>query len=452
MYEKEGVKMALGGGTWIAQNKVLPGAYINFVSVASASASLSDRGVVTMPLALDWGVEGEVFEVTNEDFSKNSMKFFGYDYSDDSLKGLRDLFRNAQTLFAYRLNGGGTKASNTYATALYGGERGNAIKIGIKKNVDNQELWDVTTYMGTVAVDVQTVNSALELVTNHYVAFKEEAELVEVAGAALSGGTNKEVTVSEYQAYLDAIESYTFNTMGVVTTEKTVKALFASFVRRLRDEVGKKFQLVLYDYPEADYMGVISVENQCMDGATMGREPEYPNEAAAVYWVTGAQAGCKVNASCQNKAYDGEYTIGVSYTQTELAQAIKAGKFIFHSVNGTVRVLDDINTMVTTSDTEGDIFKDNQTIRVIDQLANDDANIFATKYLGTVPNDKAGRMSLWSDLVKIRQELMKLRAIEDFADSDVVVDQGETKKSVVVTGSITVVNAMSKLYMTTTIG
>ena len=69
--------MALGGGTFTSQNKELPGAYINFVSAASASAALSDRGIATMPLELDWGVEGEVFEVTNEDFQKNSLKLFG---------------------------------------------------------------------------------------------------------------------------------------------------------------------------------------------------------------------------------------------------------------------------------------------------------------------------------------------------------------------------------------
>ena len=46
--------MALGGGIYVAQNKVLPGAYINFISKAVATASLSDRGIVTMPLELDW--------------------------------------------------------------------------------------------------------------------------------------------------------------------------------------------------------------------------------------------------------------------------------------------------------------------------------------------------------------------------------------------------------------
>ena len=56
--------MALGGGVFLTQNKVLPGSYINFVSAARASATLSDRGVVALPIALDWGKEGEVFTIT----------------------------------------------------------------------------------------------------------------------------------------------------------------------------------------------------------------------------------------------------------------------------------------------------------------------------------------------------------------------------------------------------
>ena len=129
--------MALGGGTFVAQNKVLPGAYINFVSLAAASATLSDRGIATMPLELDWGVEGAVFEVTNADFQKNSMKIFGYSFDHEKMKGLRDLFMNITTLYAYRLNGGGNKATNTYATAKFGGVRGNDLKIVIQKNVDD---------------------------------------------------------------------------------------------------------------------------------------------------------------------------------------------------------------------------------------------------------------------------------------------------------------------------
>lgn len=434
--------MALGGGGFTAQNKVLPGAYVNFVSAASASAELSDRGIATMPLELDWGIEGEVFTVTNEDFQKNSQKIFGYAFDNDKMKGLRDLFIGVKTLHAYRLNGGGVKASNTFATALYSGIRGNDLKIVVQVNPDNVEKFDVITYLGTNKVDTQTVTSATELVANDYVTFKSAAILAVTASTPLIGGTNGTVDGTSYQAYADKVESYTYNIMGIVTTDDTVKSLFTAFTKRLRDEMGIKFQLVIYN-KAADYMGVINVKNKTTDVDW--------SEASLVYWVTGVESACAVNKSCQNKKYDGSFTVDTDYTQSELQTAIKAGEFVLHKVNTDVRVLEDVNSMVTTSDTEGDIFKDNQTIRVIDQLGNDDATLFNTKYLGVVPNNASGRTSLWSDLVKIRQVLQDLGAIENFADSDVSIAQGDTKKSVVVASGITVVNAMGKLYMTVTV-
>lgn len=434
--------MSLGGGSFISQNKVLPGAYINFVSAASASATLSDRGVVTMPLELDWGVEGEIFEVGVDDFQKNSMKYFGYPYTHDKMKGLRDLFKYAKTLYAYKLNSGGTKASCDFATAKYPGSRGNALKIVIQANVDDPSMFDCYTYMDNVAVDLQTVSAAANLVDNDYVEFKKNASLLITASTPLTGGATGTVPGQAYQSYFDKIESYRFNTMGVVTTENTVKGLAASFVKRMRDDVGVKFQLVLYDYKSADYMGVISVKNEAIGS---------DSKADLVYWVTGAQAGCAVNKSLQNKQYDGEYSMNVDFNQSELVKAIQAGEFTFHNVNGISRVLDDINTKVSVSDTEGDVFKDNQTVRVIDQIGNDIAVLFANKYLGAVPNDATGRVSLWSDIVKHHKDLQSIRAIEDFEDSDVVVSPGDTKKAVAVQDAVTVVNAMSKLYMTTVI-
>ena len=53
--------------------------------------------------------------------------------------------------------------------------------------------------------------------------------------------------------------------------------------------------------------------------------------------------------------------------------------------------------------------------------------------------------------MKIRQKLQEMRAIENFSDSDVTVEQGSGKKSVVVNGKITVVNAMAQLYMSITV-
>lgn len=432
--------MALGGGTFLVQNKVLPGAYINFVSLANATATLSDRGFCTMPLDLDWGVEGEVFEVTAGDFQKNSMKIFAHAYMDEEMKGLRDLFLNAQVFFAYRLNTGGTRAENAYAKAKYNGTRGNDLRIIIQANVDDPALYDVFTYMGIDRLDEQTVSSMADLEDNDFVIWKRSASLALTASMPLSGGTNGSITGMSYQNYLDKIESYAFNTMGVVTTEGVIKTLFASFCKRMRDEVGKKFQLVLYDYKKADYMGTISLKNKVLDDGW--------SDASGVFWVTGASCGCPVNKSLQNRKYNGEFTFFIDYTQRELEKAILSGEWTIHSVNGDPRVLDDINTMVTTTDTEGDVFKDNQTIRVIDQIGNDIAVLFATKYLGVYPNIESGRTALWSDIVKHHEELQSINAIENFDEKDVVVTKGTTKKAVAVSDAVEVVNAMGKLYMT----
>lgn len=434
--------MALGGGTFTSQNKVLPGAYINFVSLASANATLSDRGIATMPLELDWGVEGEVFEVTNADFRKNTMKIFGYSYTHEKMKGLRDLFKNIQTLYAYRLNGGGTKATNTYATAKFGGVRGNDIKIVIQTNVDDAKLFDVKTMVDTVVVDTQTVSKSSDLVANDYVTFKADASLSATAGEALSGGTNTTVDGTAHQTYLDKIESHSFNAMGVVATEEAIKTLYENFCKRLREDIGVKFQVVLYN-KAADYEGVINVKNKVTD--------EGYSEASLVYWVTGIAAGCAVNKSNTNKLYDGEFTVNVDYTQTQLIGAIQNGELVLHKVGSDIRVLEDINSLVTVTETKGDVFKDNQTIRVIDQIANDIAVMFNTKYLGAVPNDESGRISLWTDIVKHHEQMQNIRAIEEFSDKDVTVEQGDTKKSIVVGDAVKPINAMTKLYMTTVV-
>ena len=107
-----------------------------------------------------------------------------------------------------------------------------------------------------------------------------------------------------------------------------------------------------------------------------------------------------------------------------------------------------MNTFISFTDAKNVDFSSNQTMRVLDQIGNDIANLFNTKYLGKVPNDAAGRISLWNDIVKHHQELETLRAIEDFQPDTLTVAQGETKKAVVVTDYVTPVNAMAQLYMT----
>lgn len=429
----------LGGGNFTTQNKVLPGSYINFVSVARADASLSDRGTGAIPMELNWGPDGEVFTVENSDFEKNSLKIFGYSYDADEVLNIREVFKHAKTLHIYRLNSG-QKASNGFATALYSGTRGNDIKIIIQTNADDGSKFDVLTYLDTTKVDTQTVAEAKELVANDYVTFVSTVTLAVTAGNLLSGGTNlSTITGTEYQAALDKLESYSYNTLGCLATTEQIKALFVAYTKRMRDEAGVKFQTVVYNY-DADYEGVINVKNKITDSGKA--------ESSIINWVVGAQAGCAINRSNTNLIYDGEYTIDVSYKQSELESTMNAGEFVFHKVGNEVRVLSDINSLTTYSVVKNSDFSLNQVIRILDQIGNDIAVLFNTRYLGKIQNNEAGRVSFWNDMITYNKELEILNAIENFESTDVIVEAGTDKRAVVVSNAITPVCAMEKLYMT----
>ena len=312
------------------------------------------------------------------------------------------------------------------------------------------------TYLGTAQVDIQkAVSKASELKPNDYVDFLPEATLALTASTPLTGGTNGTAEDAAYQTYLDKMESYTFNAMGCPSTNDTITGLFVSYCKRMRDDVGKKFQVVVFRNL-ADYEGVVSVKNEvvldegtAVGSAVIGRSKlgSASAKAGLIPWVTGVIAGTAVNKSATNMTYDGEYTVNADYTQTELEAGILEGSFMLHQVNDKINVLEDINTFVSITDTKSADFSSNQTIRVLDQIANDIAVLFGKKYVGKVPNDASGRVSLWNDIVKHHMELQTIRAIQDFKAEDVTVQQGDTKKAVAVSDYVNPVNAMSQLYM-----
>ena len=423
----------LGGGTWTSQNKVLPGIYINFVSLTRNGLSIADRGYVALPLATNWGADITTIKI--EDFEKDALKLTGYLYSDDNNKPLREIFRHAHTIYLGRLNGGGVKASCTYGEAKFAGTRGNDLKIVITANVDDNTKYDVVSYLGTEKIDSQVVAEASNLVDNDYIVYDKEATLAETAGTSFTGGTNETVTTSSHQAFLDKIESYSFNALICDSSDSDIKTLYVNFTKRLRDSIGIKFVTVLFS-KAADYEGCKNVTTKATEG----------NEKL-VYWFGGMEAGCAINKSCANKVYDGEYTPVIDLTQEQLIQSINNGEMVLHKVGPEIRVLEDKNSLTTTTDSKGDDFKDAQTIRIIDQIGNDMANIFNTRYNSEVPNDKDGRVSLQSDIVKLYKEYQKNRAIEDFDSEDIKVEQGEKKDSVTIDAPVTIINCMKKAYM-----
>ena len=441
----------IGGGTFTVQNKILPGAYINFVS-AGRAAQLGSRGVVALPLELNWGPENKVFAVTAEDFNRTAIDVFGYDPTDPSLLLVREALKRAKTLLAYRVNSGGQKASATVGgmavTAKWGGTRGNDLKVAILTNADDATKVDVVTYLGTMEVDRQTVpadSGSANLKDNNFVTFGEAETLTPTSATALTGGSNGTVDGTAYSNFLNAIEVEAFNVIGYPGTDETIKALIAAFVKRLRYDNGVKIVGVLYQY-DGDDIGLINVKNGVIlaDGTTITGDK-------AVAWVAGASAGAEVNESLTNVAYDGAVDVDIKYTKSQYEAAIQNGEFAFFADNGKARVLTDINSLVTFGDGVSEDWTSNRVVRVMDGWANDVARIFGERYIGTVTNSDTGRELFKADLVSLAMQYQAIDAISNFESADIVIQQGNGKRDVVVNCALQPNDSMEKLYMTVTV-
>lgn len=443
--------MPIGGGTYTVQNKTLPGAYINFVGLGS-TAQMGARGVVALPLELNWGPEKQVFAVHAADFNKNALEVFGYDPTAAPLLLVREAMKRAKTLLLYRINSGGTKASKTVGglpvTARYGGIRGNDLRVEIAVNADDGTKVDVVTYLDTVEVDSQTVASsggAASLIGNRFVTFGSVATLSAAAPTALTGGTNGSANGSSYTDFLNAIEVETFNTIAYPGDEEDIKALFAAFVKRLRYEEGRKVVGVLTKY-KGDDIGLINVKN----GVILSNGTVVPREQA-VAWVAGASAGAEINESLTNATYDGAVDVDVKYTRSQFEAAIQAGEFVFYADNGRARVLTDVNSLTTFGENVSEDWTSNRVVRVMDGWANDVARIFGASYIGLVTNSDTGRQLFKADLVNLALEYQGIDAISDFKSEDITVRQGSGKRDVTVDCALKPNDSMEKLYMTVTV-
>ena len=442
--------MAAGGGVFTTQNKVLPGTYINFVSKARALGSIGERGIVAVPFTGSWGKENEVISLTAEDFQKSCMSVLGYSYTDDKMIPLREVFKGAREIKLFRL-GTGTKAAATIGTgddclnvtAVCGGIRGNDIKIVIEADIDKEKSFVVKTLLGSdfTEVDSQSVTDVSELVSNDFVTFGG-TKITATAGTNLTGGTDEEITGNDYSEFLDKIEAEDFTTVLYDGNDDVTKGLFASFVKRLRDDEGYKVTCVLHDYAKADFEGVISVKNEV---ETVG---DIIDRTGLVYWVAGKTAGAEVNESLTNVKYDGELSVLASYKKSELKEFIEKGEFVLYGDKGEYKVLKDINSFTSVTADKNSDFSNNQVIRVLDAVANDTARIFDSYYLGKVQNDSLGRDILKTELVNYHQKLQSIQAIDNFETTDITVIKGNEKGDVVVNEYIEPVGAMEKLYMT----
>lgn len=436
----------MAGGIWTRQNKVRPGVYMNFESQGTATTTLGERGTVTMAVPLSWGPTKQLVTV---EAGADPFDVLGYDITAVEMLPVREALKRAQKLLLYRLNTG-VKATatsgNLVITAKHGGVRGNDITVVITTNIDDVTKFDVHTLVAGSEQDIQTVANIDALANNDWVVFSAtgtDKTLAASAGVPLMSGTDGAVTNADHTAYLELLEVTEFNTVGLMSDDTTLKALYTAFVKRQREDEGKKIQAVMPNYPTADYEGVISVKN----GVVLS-DQTVVDRVKAVAWVAGATAGAAVSQSLTYVAYDDAVDVDVKYTNSQIESALLAGEFLFTASKGRAIVEQDINTFRSYTLTKGTERSKNRVIRVLDGLANDCKDTFEQYHIGKTDNSADGRNLFRSALTNIANSYQGFGAIQNFnSQTDVSVVAGEARDSIFVEMSIQPVDSIEKIYM-----
>lgn len=439
----------MAGGTWISQNKVRPGVYINFKARPQPLGSVGDRGIAAFPVALPWGDPTNVITLDASEYSKKSLELIGFNATDARIRHITSAANHAKQVLLYRLGGSGaTKATATEgdltATAKWGGTRGNDLKIVVQANIDEPTLFDVVTLLDNDEVDRQTVPYIAGLAENSFIVWSGTGDLTATAGVSLTGGTDGSTTGADFSAALSAFEAYQFNVLGIPLDDSTSKQLAVAYVKRQREDEGKKIQAVLVNYSSADCEGIISLRNGIVtsDGLQIG-------PTSLVWEIAAMQAAAAVNESLTYRAIPNAVDAYPRLTNSETITALKTGELVITALNGNAVIEQDINTLTSFTPDRSKAFSKNRVLRVLDTIGNDVKRIFDQFYIGKVSNNADGRALFEAENVSYLLSLQSLGAIQNFdSQTDISVVQGNDVDSVVIELRIQPVDSIEKIYMT----
>lgn len=446
------------GGTWTVQNKVRPGAYINFVSVPKPVGSMGNRGVVAVGMPMTWGPENELIKLTGDELlngaSLAKVGVTAFD-TEESLP-YRVILAGCYTALLYRTDTGGAKATATIlantltVSAKYKGSTGNKITVVIVEDKPEEGNYTIQVLVNNLLQETFVCNEITELgdIESNFVEFtvvNDGANIPTTAGITLTGGTNGTVSSDTYSTFWGLLDTQNFQCLAMYDiTTSGLPALIKDKIQIWREQRGKKVQAVVYNYTSADYEGIISV-NQGFKTST-----ETVDTSLFPLWVASMTAGAEVNKSLTAAVVEDGVEIINPILEDEIEDALNAGRFVLsYRQDGAVCIEKDINTLHTFTVDKNYAFSKNRVIRCLDEIGNSCALIFNRNYAGKVDNDSIGRNQYKTEIIAFIDTLVGIRAVTDFDGAqDVTVLPGEAVDAVVVDLLVQPVDSMEKLYMT----
>ena len=478
----------MAGGTFIAQNKIRPGAYINFKTNKKPIPKIGTRGVVAMSLPLTWGDKTDLITITHHDFEKNGQELFaktGLSATGEESLPIRLALQNANKVLLFRNNrqriniseealahangestsSGGLADGMIRGGAKYAGTLGNQIHVEIyKPNIYgvSSRARDVDTIYTDedgkeTILDRQRVNDSKSgskpLMDNDFVTFTfaEDFDWDDIPNTLtiirLEGGKDGVVGGNEGEIVQKELLS---------KNEWNVYVGHLQFIKDFRENEGKKVQNVIAREfsveRNPDYEGTIYITQGIItkDGTEISKE----NFAA---YIAGMAAGAEINQS--NTYHVIEEAVDIlewekGYTMEEALQ--NGAMMLSRRQDGVIVIEKDINSLHTFEDDnqyKDYSFTKNRVIRTLDEINNSTRLLFEKSYIGKVDNTEEGRNIFKADLINYLKLLQSMNCIQNFdAGADIEILAGNEIDELVVNLSIQPVDAMEKLYMTVTVG
>ena len=439
----------MAGGTWTSQNKVLPGVYIRFKTGQALGLTVGERGVVTICEPMSWGPVGVVNTVT---LTTDMTPLTGYDITAPQNRFLQEIFKGTNrtsaptTILLYRPTASSSSQATVTtgeltATAVYPGARGNDITIVITELTEPESTFTVSTVVDGAIVDQQTAAQISELVANDWVTWSGTGSLAATTGAALTGGADGTVQASAYSTYLTAIEPYKFDVMIYDGSDSTVQTALLAFIERVNENNGQYCQLVANGLTNPDSRYVINSHSPVTlsDGTELTAQQ-------VTWWLGGAEAGAKYNESLTYATYPGAVSTTMN-TNDQFISDINDGLLDLFAEDGTVKVMQDINSLVTYTEDIGKVYRKNRVMRLCNTIANDIFQQFSANFIGVVNNNEAGRARFQAAIVGYLQQIQDNQGIQNFTADDVEVLAGTEIDAIVVNVAIQAVDSVEKIYL-----
>lgn len=227
------------------------------------------------------------------------------------------------------------------------------------------------------------------------------------------------------------------------TSASTAQQTIANWVKAMQEEEGKNITAVLTNYVADSQYVINNVQGVTLsDGSTLTA-----TETGA--WIGGVTAGAKITESNTARKFVGAIDVTPRMTKTEMETAIKAGKLILTvDKSQNVTVVADVNSLTSTTQTLGDIMKQNRSVRTACGIREDIGTVWDSNIKGKYNNNEEGLSIFKSALVEYFADLERRGAIQNFSADDITVEAGTAINAVVVTVAVQLVGSMEIAYIT----